>query len=348
MVNSIIVRYGEIFLKSENVFRIYENKLLKNIERKLKEKNVSYKIARERGRIFLFFENEENLRKSLEALKFVFGIVSYSPAYFLETVDENEIKDFLEKIYPNLIPEGKTFAIRVKRSIETEKNSKELENFFGKFINRKVNLENPDVEIGIEIRKIGSFLFTQKIEGLKGLPISTSGKVISLISGGIDSPVASFFAMKRGCEVIFLHFSSFPIASKASVYKVEEILRILKEYQGRTKLYIAYIGEEQLKMKNKVEPRFLVVLYRRLFYRVAEKVAKKENAKAIVTGESLGQVSSQTLQNLMVEEEAIKLPVLRPLIGMDKEEIVEIAKKLKTYEISIRPCEDTCSLFVPK
>ncbi|MGC9200938.1 MAG: tRNA uracil 4-sulfurtransferase ThiI, partial [Candidatus Aenigmatarchaeota archaeon] len=138
MMNSIIVRYGEIFLKSENVFRIYENKLLKNIERKLKEKNVSYKIARERGRIFLFFENEENLRKSLEALKFVFGIVSYSPAYFLETVDENEIKDFLEKIYPNLIPEGKTFAIRVKRSIETEKNSKELENFFGKFINRKV------------------------------------------------------------------------------------------------------------------------------------------------------------------------------------------------------------------
>jgi thiamine biosynthesis protein ThiI len=122
----------------------------------------------------------------------------------------------------------------------------------------------------------------------------------------------------------------------------------LKEYQGRTKLYIAYIGEEQLKMKNKVEPRFLVVLYRRLFYRVAEKVAKKENAKAIVTGESLGQVSSQTLQNLMVEEEAIKIPVLRPLIGMDKEEIVEIAKKLKTYEISIRPCEDTCSLFVPK
>ena len=173
-------------------------------------------------------------------------------------------------------------------------------------------------------------------------------KVISLISGGIDSPVSSYLMLRKGVEVVYLHFHSFPIVSKSSIYKVTQLVKILSNYQSPSTLYLAPIGEIQARLRTKVDPRYLVVMYRRIMLRIAEKIAEEEKADALVTGESLGQVSSQTLQNLLVIEEAASIPVLRPLIGFDKEEIVEIAKRIGTYEISIRPQEDCCTLFVPK
>ncbi|MCD6236113.1 MAG: 7-cyano-7-deazaguanine synthase [Thaumarchaeota archaeon] len=173
-------------------------------------------------------------------------------------------------------------------------------------------------------------------------------KVVSLISGGIDSPVSSYLMLRKGAEVVYLHFHSFPIVSKSSIYKVTQLVKILSNYQSPSTLYLAPIGEIQARLRTKVDPRYLVVMYRRIMLRIAERIAEKEKADALVTGESLGQVSSQTLQNLLVIEEAASIPVLRPLIGFDKEEIVEIAKRIGTYEISIRPQEDCCTLFVPK
>ena len=173
-------------------------------------------------------------------------------------------------------------------------------------------------------------------------------KALSLISGGIDSPVSSYLMLRKGVELVYVHFHSFPIVSRTSVYKVMQLVKLLSKYQSPSILYLIPLGEIQTYLRTRVDPRYLIILYRRFMLRIAEKIAEREEASAIVTGESLGQVSSQTLQNLKVIEEAIRIPILRPLIGLDKEEIVDIAKRIGTYEISIKPQEDCCTLFVPK
>ena len=173
-------------------------------------------------------------------------------------------------------------------------------------------------------------------------------KALSLISGGIDSPVSSYLMLRKGVELVYVHFHSFPIVSRTSVYKVMQLVKLLSKYRSPSILYLIPLGEIQTYLRTRVDPRYLIILYRRFMLRIAEKIAEREKASAIVTGESLGQVSSQTLQNLKVIEEAIRIPILRPLIGLDKEEIVDIAKRIGTYEISIKPQEDCCTLFVPK
>ncbi len=173
-------------------------------------------------------------------------------------------------------------------------------------------------------------------------------KTVSLISGGIDSPVSSYLMLRRGIEVVYLHFHSFPIVSKSSIYKVMQLTKLLSKYQSPSILYLAPLGEIQTYLRTRVDPRYLVILYRRMMLRLAERIAEREDAEAIVTGESLGQVSSQTLQNLRVIEEATSVPIIRPLIGLDKEEIVDLAKQIGSYRISIKPQEDCCTLFVPK
>ncbi len=173
-------------------------------------------------------------------------------------------------------------------------------------------------------------------------------KVISMISGGIDSPVAAYLVLRNGCEVVFAHFHSFPIVSRASVYKTIQLVKILGKYQPSNVLYLIPLGEIQTYLRTRIDPRYLIIFYRRFMFRIAERVAEKEGAEAIVTGESLGQVSSQTLPNLRTIEEAVSIPVIRPLIGLDKQEIMDLARKIGTYEVSIRPQEDCCTLFVPK
>ena len=341
----ILVRYGEIFLKSEVVRRIYEKKLVERIKELLKKAGIEFEIYRKRGRIFI---KTEKIVKVSGLLKKVFGIVSISPCIHLKTSKKDELIKFFEENYEKFVKPGKTFALEVKRVGKHDYSSQQLASEIGRVIKRKVNLSRPDVKIFIEVREDDTYVYTKKIKCLGGMPVSTSGKVLSLISGGIDSPVASWLAMKRGCKVVFIHFHSFPLVSKKSIEKTKELVKILSEYQGKSRLYLIPFSEIQSRIKVLAPAKERIVLYRRIMFKIAEEIAKKENAKALVTGESLAQVSSQTLDNILVIEEATSLPVLRPLIGMDKLEIIELAKKIKTYEVSIRPQEDCCTLFVPK
>jgi thiamine biosynthesis protein ThiI len=341
----VLVRYGEIFLKSEPVRRIYEKILVKNIKLALRRERIKFSVRRERGRIFI--ESEE-IEKVCNTLQNVVGIVSVSPCYHLETSELEQIKNFVEKKYKSWIKPKQTFAVRARRIGNQSYTSKKLEEEIGSVVKRKVNLKNPDVTIFIEVRGKDTYIYTKVLKCIGGMPIGTSGKVVSLLSGGIDSPVASFLSMKRGCKVVFIHFHSFPLVSKRSIEKAIEIVKALNKYQFKSVLYLVPFHEIQMKIKTRIAPKYRIILYRRFMLRIAELIAKAENAKAIVTGESLAQVSSQTLDNIATIEEVTSMPILRPLIGMDKEEIVQLAKKIGTYEISIKPQEDCCTLFVPK
>lgn len=343
----ILIRYGEMFLKSPAVFKSFEKKLCQNITHVLKKQGVFFTIRRERGRIFLK-TNPTNFQKAFLGLNRVFGIVSYSPVFRLRIKSINEIKGFCVKHFNDFVKRGETFAVRAKRIGSHNFTSKDIEKEIGGVIRGKVNLKNPDKQLFIEVRGFDAYIFTDIFFGLGGFPVSSAGKVISFISGGIDSAVSSFLAMKKGCEVVFLHFHSFPLVSRKSIDKTHMIVSELSNYQLKTKLILIPFQKVQLHLKIKAPSRYLVVLYRRSMARLGEKIAKIERAKAIFTGESLAQVASQTLTNLSVINDAFKIPVLRPLISMDKQEIVNLASKIGTYKISILPQEDCCQLFVPK
>jgi len=212
----------------------------------------------------------------------------------------------------------------------------------------RVDLKNPDITCFIELVEKYAFLYLEKIKGWGGLPVGVSGKAISLLSGGIDSPVASFLAMKRGLNLIFLHFHALPYTNKASIDKVKKIVETLNKFQPKLKLYLVPFAEIQKEILLKTPSPLRVIFYRRMMFRIAEKIAEKEKIKAIITGENLGQVASQTLENLKVIEKATNLLVLRPLIGEDKLEIIEKAKEIGTYDISILPYQDCCSRFLPE
>jgi len=345
LIMEVLVRYGEIFLKSEPVRRIYEKILVKNIRLALKKEGIKFSVRRERGRIFIESEETDKVCKILQN---VTGIVSVSPCYHLQTSDIEKIKRFVKENYEEWIKPRQTFAVRARRIGNQPYTSKDLEEEVGKVIERKVDLEDPDVTVFIEVRRNDTYIYTQVLKCLGGMPVGTSGKVVALLSGGIDSPVAAFLAMKRGCKVVFVHFHSFPLVSRKSIEKAKEIVKVLNKYQLKSVLYLVPFHEIQMKIKTSIEPKYRIILYRRFMIRIAELIAKEEDAKALVTGESLAQVSSQTLDNIATIEEVTKMPILRPLIGMDKEEIIQLAKKIGTYEISIKPQEDCCTLFVPK
>jgi len=344
-MEEILVRVGEIFLKSEPVLRIYERRLIDNMKTALTREKIKFKIYKLRGRIFI---QTKQIEKSCEVLKKVFGIVSFSPCYNLKTSSLREIQNFVKKNYPKWIKEKQKFAARARRVGRHDFTSQDLAKAVGDVIDRKVDLTKPDVEVGIELREDNCYIYTETMKGLGGLPVSTSGKVLCLMSGGIDSPVAAWMMMKRGCSVTFLHFHSFPLVSKKSIEKTKELVKVLSQYQNEIKTYFVPFQKIQTEIKTKIDEKYRIVLYRRFMLRIAEKIARMEEAGAIATGENLAQVSSQTLDNLAVIEEVTAMPVLRPVVGMDKVEIVDLAKKIGTYDISIKPQEDCCTLFVPK
>jgi thiamine biosynthesis protein ThiI len=341
----IIVRYGEIGVKSPKVRRRFENKLISNIKSKL---NCEIKINQ--GRIFLY---PENFNDAYESLSKIMGIVSFSPVISTKT-DFDSIEETTNEYVENLISEGlfspkNTFAIRCRRVGEHEFTSREMAGFCGSVVvkatNAPVDLSNPDFEFFVEVRDNKTYIFHEKIPGLGGLPVGTQGKVVALVSSGIDSPVAAFLMMKRGCEVIALHFNNYPYTEPDE--KIHKIIEKLSEYSpSKLEYFEAGYGEYLKKCIEDAPLRLTCVLCKSGMYKIAEEIAKREDALAIVDGSSLGQVASQTLPNILATRYATQMPVLSPLISLDKIEIEEIAKKIGTFDISILPASGCTA--VPK
>ena len=343
------VRYGEIGVKSPKIRRKFERKLMKNIQSEL-----DCEFENDNGRITLISnEKDEKIR---DVLSRVFGIMSYSP--ILETnTDKKDITTLVEETMPKIIEEGKfnpekdTFAIKCRRVGTHDFTSQEMAGYVGSVVinqtNAKVNLSNPDFTLYVEVRNDKTYIYYEKIRGLGGLPVGSQGKVICLISGGIDSPVAAFQMLKRGCSVTLLHCDNHPFTD-GSVEKVLENAANLQKYSvgEKIKVYSLKYGEYLEYAINEAPPRMTCVLCKSGMYQSAELLAKKEKAKAIVDGSSIGQVASQTLTNIEVTRYHCRMPIFSPLISLDKLEIEEIAKNIGTYETSIIP-DGGCSA-VPK
>lgn len=349
MYQKLLVRYGEMSLKGRNR-SYFEDILVRNMRHALKEVNHG-KISRTFGRIYV--ECNDNWQEIANRLTNVFGIVSISPV--LETSLELEDIEAGALRLMSQTPTG-TFKVAVRRSNKGFPfNSPEMNHKMGALIltnypDLTVDVNKPQTQLNIEIRNEGTYLFNQVIAGAGGLPAGTSSKAFLLLSGGIDSPVAGYLSLKRGVDLEGLHFYSYPFTSERSKEKVIELARILAGYtgNGHLKLWVAYFTEIQKAIQQSNHPDLNITVMRRMMLRVANALAVREKAFALVTGDSLGQVASQTMESIATINEVTNMPIFRPLIGYDKQEIIDISRKIETYETSILPYEDCCTVFVPK
>ena len=344
---SVLIHYSEIALKKNNR-RFFENIFLHNI--KIHLKNISYKsIKLINARILVQNIQLSDWNTIKIKLSQVMGLKNYM-LVIKTNCDINSINIAAQNVIKD--KKFKSYSIHTKRSNKEFKlNSQEINALIGQNIkditNKKVDLTNPDITVYIEILLNCSFVGTEKINGFSGLPANCQEKALSLISSGIDSPVSSFEVIKRGVNLDYIHFHSYPATNKQSINNVKKIINQLTKYQLSTTLYLVPLLKIQEKIMEQVPEKFWVVFFRRYMVMIANNVAKKINALALITGDSIGQVSSQTLSNIHVVSDASELPIIRPLAGMNKEEIINKAKKINTYDLSIEPYEDCCSFFVP-
>jgi thiamine biosynthesis protein ThiI len=345
----IIIRYGEISTKGRNR-KLFIDKLKKSVKALLKiAPNAKIDASRDRMQILLNGENAEGIMKGL---KEIFGIQSFSPALKVEK-DVDKMKDAALALFRQKYRAGQTFKITGKRSDKTfQLTTDEINHEFGAHLLRnieglKVNVKNPDINLLIEVRPEAAYLSCETIRGAGGLPVGSSGKAMLMLSGGIDSPVAGYLAMKRGVEIEAVHFYSPPFTSERSKQKVIDLTRQLAKVCGGINLHIVPFTEIQQIIQKQIPENYTMTTTRRLMLRITDEIRKKREGLAIVTGESLGQVASQTLESMFAINEVTNTPILRPLITVDKHETIEIAKKINTFDISIRPYDDCCTVFVP-
>lgn len=345
-----LLKYGELALKGLNK-PVFEKKLLDNIKARLK-KIGSFNVFAAQSTIYVEPHGEADMEETLASLKKVFGIANICPAVrCAKTLDEIE-KTAVECLKEEEL-KGKTFKVEAKREDKSfPLNSPQLAAEMGGRIlshypHLKVDVHNPDILVQVEIRK-DAYVYMKKIKGAGGMPIGTNGKATILLSGGIDSPVAGYMIAKRGVRLEAVHFHSHPYTSDRAKEKVIDLARIMTEYCGNMRVHVIPFTDIQLEIIDKCPKILLTVIMRRMMMRIAEMVAEKTRGQALITGESIGQVASQTMESLNATNSVVSLPVFRPLIGMDKEEIVKISKEIGTYETSILPFEDCCTIFVPK
>ncbi|MCR6111655.1 tRNA 4-thiouridine(8) synthase ThiI [Bacillus sp. A301a_S52] len=346
----ILIRYAELSLKGKNR-KQFEQKLERNIREVLKSFEA-IKIKRSFGRMFVKLNGEEE-RAVCQKLQTVFGIHSLSPSIKV-ALSEEEISEGALWAAEDALPTGKgTFKVSVRRTNKDfPTGSQEMNKVIGGHILRhmddiSVDVHNPDVELKVEIRSEAAYISSKILKGAGGLPVGTSGKVMLMLSGGIDSPVAGYLALKRGVTLEAIHFHSPPFTNERAKQKVEDLVKVLTQFGGTIKLHIVPFTDVQTLIHKQVPDNYEMTVTRRFMLRIAEKIANVQHAKAIVNGESLGQVASQTLDSMYTINSVTNLPVLRPLITMDKLEVIEQARKIGTYDISILPYEDCCTIFLP-
>lgn len=347
-MRSALVRYHEIALKRGNRGYFVEH-LKKNLGAALRGLGLR-EIRNASSRLLLHFNHDVPSDELSERLARVFGVANFS---LVEPAD-NHMPALGARVLEAL--RGQSFGSfrietrRVDKRFPLTSNdvNRELGALVQKHSGARVDLTRPDLTVSVEIHPANAFVSLQRLPGPGGLPVGASGRAVSLISGGIDSPVASYRMMQRGCRLIFVHFHSSPFLDRSSQEKARALVAMLTRYQFVSRLYLAPFGEVQRRIVAAVLRPLRVVIYRRMMLRIASVIAARERARVLVTGESLAQVASQTLPNIAVIEEAAQLPVLRPLIGMDKQEIIDQAMRMGTFETSVQPDQDCCQLFVPR
>lgn len=347
----ILLKYGEISLKGLNR-PMFEKQLLANVAKALAPLG-KFSIRKSQSTVYVEpLGDDIDMQAATERLSKVFGIVNICPAAKCQKTIEDIERTTLECL-SQIDLNGKTFKVEAKREDKQfPMNSPQLCRHMGAVILKNteglsVDVHNPDILVQIEIRK-EAFIFTQKVSGAGGMPVGTAGRAALLLSGGIDSPVAGWMISKRGVVLDAVHFHSHPYTSDRAKEKVIELAKIMTQYTGPIRLHVVPFTDIQLDIIDKCPKNYLTIIMRRLMMRIAEKIAQESGAMALITGESIGQVASQTMESLVVTDNAVDMPVFRPCIGMDKEEIVTISKKIDTYETSILPYEDCCTIFVPK
>lgn len=343
MEKVIIIKYGELNTKKDNIN--YFIKALRNDLSKKIDNDVEY----DHGRMIIFGQTNDKVK---DALNKTFGIHEYEIGYKLETNNIDTISLELVKLVKER--DFNTFKVSTKRSDKSyEMNSMEISKHLGGVVLRnipgkKVDVSTPDLLINVEIRKDYSLIYFDKEKGLGGYPLGTLGKGMLMLSGGIDSPVAGYLAMKRGVRLECVYFDSPPHTSKEALNKVLTLAEKLSDYSNYIKVHIIHFTDIQEAIYKNCPKEYMITIMRRCMYRIAEMLAHRENCKCIVNGESIGQVASQTLTSMNAINEVVKMPVIRPVCCLDKLEIIDIAKKIGTYETSILPYEDCCTIFVPE
>jgi thiamine biosynthesis protein ThiI len=341
----ILIKYGELTTKKGNR-NYFINMLTQNVKNILKDYDVTIK----KDRVRMYIETDNYIDEIVSKLQNVFGIHGIVICHRVN----NNVEDIKELSLKLLETSSfNTFKVETKRADKKfEIKSMDFNNIMGGYIlkntNLKVDVHNPDILLHIEIRPEGTFLYTNEIRGAGGYPVGIQGKGLLMLSGGIDSPVAGYLALKRGVDLECLYFESPPNTSIEAKNKVIELTNIINGYSGNLKLHIIPFTKIQEEIYKNVSDNYIITIMRRMMYRIAEAVAFKRNCKIIINGESIGQVASQTLDSMVVINNVTNLPVVRPVACMDKIEIIEVAKKIKTYETSILPFEDCCTIFLPK
>lgn len=353
MFKAFLIKYAEIGVKGKNRY-LFEDALVQQIKYALKRCDGEFKVYKTQGRIYIDALSEYDFEETVDNLKTVFGISGICPVVYVE--DEGfeklcqDVIHYLDQMYPD---KNRTFKVAARRARKNYPlNSMEINEELGGAIldaypQMKVDVHKPDFFLNIEIRE-RIYIYSEMIPGPGGMPVGTNGKAMLLLSGGIDSPVAGYMIAKRGVKIDAVYFHAPPYTSDRAKQKVVDLARIVSGYAGPIYLHVINFTEIQLYIYEKCPHEELTIIMRRYMMRIAERIAQETGCLGLITGESIGQVASQTMQSLAATNEVCSLPVYRPLIGMDKQEIVEISERIDTYETSIQPFEDCCTIFVAK
>lgn len=353
MFQSFLIKYAEIGVKGKNRF-LFEDALVDNAQRALDKIDGNFKVTKEYGRIYAVAESAYDFDEVVDALAHVFGIVGICPMVQIEDNGfEDLVKNVLEYIEQNYEDKNFTFKVMARRARKNypmesmEINAEMGARILKTFPETRVDVHNPDVILTIEIRNHIN-IYSKNIPGPGGMPVGTAGKAMLLLSGGIDSPVAGWMTAKRGVVVDAVYFHAPPYTSERAKQKVVDLAKIVSKYSGPMKLYVVNFTDIQMYIYDKCPHDELTIIMRRYMMRIAEYFAKQEGAQGLITGESIGQVASQTMQSLAATNEVCTMPVFRPVIAFDKQEIVDVSLKIGSYETSILPYEDCCTTFVAK
>ena len=351
--HTFLLKYGEIGIKGKNRY-LFEDALVRQVRFALKDVDGEFQVHKSQARIYVDCEGDYDYDDAVEHLKRVFGVVGICPVVRMEDQGFDQLKKdvvaYMDEVYPD---KNLTFKVESRRARKSyPKNSMEINCDLGEaildaFPEIRVDVHHPDVMLNVEVRN-EIYVYSQIIPGAGGMPIGTNGKAMLLLSGGIDSPVAGYMISKRGVGIEATYFHAPPYTSERAKQKVIDLARIVSRYSGPIKLHVVNFTDIQLYIYDQCPHDELTIIMRRYMMRIAEHFAKEDGCLGLITGESIGQVASQTMQSLAATNDVCTIPVYRPVIGFDKQEIVDIAEKIDTYDTSIQPFEDCCTIFVAK